>query len=327
MTAAAAAPRPGAAAVAAPPARGFAVGIYPGDRGAALRRIDEVAGMGATWVALVVSWEQEDVTSTAIAPSPRVTAPDRELVRALRRARRRGLQALVFPILTVRRTAPGQWRGTLRPADVGRWWLAHERFILHYARIAAAERAAALLVGSELGFAEAWRDRWYHLISRVERVYQGELIYSANWDHYRQVSFLPRLDHLGISAYFSLSGEASAPAAELERAWRRHLAELGRFARERGVSLWLTEVGYRSVDGAAVRPWDYTAPGAIDLEEQRRAFAALRAAWRAAAAPPTGLLVWNWWGEGGPRDRDYTPRGKPAEALLRAWFTSAGSSR
>ena len=106
---------------------------------------------------------------------------------------------------------------------------------------------------------------------------------------------------------------------QLDRAWRRHRDRLIRFARERAVSLWLTEVGYPSRDGAATRPWDYTAGGPIDLEEQRRCFAALIAAWD-GRPELAGILVWNWWGEGGARDGDYTPRGKPAERLLRDWF-------
>jgi hypothetical protein len=300
--------------------RGFAIGLYPDDGGAALRRIDEVAGTGATWVALVVGWEQEDVRAAAIAPSARVTAAEPDVRRALRRARERGLRALVFPILTLRRTAMGEWRGALRPRDPDAWWRSYERFILHHARLAAQESAAALVVGSELGFAEGWRDRWYHLLSRVEAVYAGELVYSANWDHFRQVSFLARLDHLGVSAYFELTSDRDASEAELAGAWRRIAAELAAFARAARVSLWLTEVGYPSRDGAALHPWDYSAPGAVDLEEQRRCFAALVAAWDGEPAL-AGLFVWNWWGEGGPRDRDYTPRGKPAERLLREWFS------
>lgn len=306
--------------------RGFAVGVYPGDgEEAILRRIDEVAATGSTWISLVVSWEQEDVRSTVIARSPRVTAADRTVRRALRRARARGLRALLFPILTLRVTRMGEWRGTLRPADLSAWWQSYERFILHYAALASQEGAGAFLVGSELGFSEGWRDRWFHLLSGVEKVYRGDLIYSANWDHYREVSFLARLDHLGVSAYFELAGDGDASEAELAGAWRRAAAELRAFAREKRISLWLTEVGYASRDGAAARPWDYGGDGALDLEEQRRCFAALIAAWD-GAPELGGIFVWNWWGEGGPRDRDYTPRGKPAEAILRRWFSAPASA-
>ena len=52
----------------------------------------------------------------------------------------------------------------------------------------------------------------------------------------------------------------------------------------------LTEVGYPSVDGGAVWPWDYTRGGAVDVEEQRRGFAALARAW--AGHDLAGLFVW-----------------------------------
>lgn len=284
-----------------------------------------MAERGATSVAIVVSWQQRDMRSTRIAPSPKVTASDRELSRALDLARQQGLAAVVFPILVVEETGPGKWRGTLRPKDVGQWWLSYERFILHYAAIAARHDAEALVIGSELGFAETWRDRWYHLISRIERIYDGELIYSSNWDHFEQVSFAHRLDRFGVSAYFPLSKSDRASYGELARTWRRHRDRLVAFARQRNVSLWLTEVGYPSRNGAAVRPWHYGGDAELDVEEQRRCFAALIAAWH-GVEELDGLLVWNWWGDGGLTDTDYTPRGKPAEALLQRWFTGPASS-
>jgi len=33
-----------------------------------------------------------------------------------------------------------------------------------------------------------------------------------------------------------------------------------------------------------------------------------------------GVYFYLWWGAGGPEDKDYTPRGKGAEAVIRDWF-------
>jgi hypothetical protein len=57
----------------------------------------------------------------------------------------------------------------------------------------------------------------------------------------------------------------------------------------------------------------------VDLEEQRRAYVAFREAWREQPAVE-GAFFWIWSGDGGPKDDRYTPRGKPAEDALRAWF-------
>jgi len=279
----------------------------------------EVAGIGATHVALVVTWTQHDVTATSIAPSAQ-TADDAHVRRVIRAARAAGLQVLLFPIINLTKTKPGQWRGTLQPANVARWWSSYEDFILHYAAIAADEDVEVFSLGSELGSTEAWRYRWYHLISRVEHLYDGKLVYSANWDHFRGVSFWRRVDFIGVTGYFELTGDRSASEAALRRGWKEPRDALIAFAAEQGKPLWLTEVGYASRDGAAVHPWDYTGHGKLDLEEQRRCYAALRDTWN-GVAELGGLFIWNWHGAGGRRDRDYTPRGKPAERVLRDWWS------
>lgn len=273
--------------------------------------------LGATDVAVVVTWAQTDVAASAIRPGP---VGDAVVAAALAAASERGLRATLFPILQLDRVGPGAWRGTLAPADVDAWWSSYEAFILHHAGLAADGGAAALVVGSELGSTEGWRDRWYHLLARVERRFTGALVYSANWDHYQAVSFWDRVDVIGVSSYFELTADRAASQAALVTGWTPHRDALLAFARTRGKPLWLTEVGYPSVDGGAVHPWDYTGSGRVDLEEQRRAFAALAATWAGRALD--GLFVWEWSGAGGARDRGYTPRDKPAACELAAWFAA-----
>jgi hypothetical protein len=282
--------------------------------------IREIDALGATHVALAVFWRQRDTRSVELAPHDGITVPDERLRAAIRRAHAAGLKVFLLPIVDVEKRAPGDWRGTLRPASVDAWWMAYERFILHYAAIAGEEGVALFAVGSELASTEHWRDRWYHLISGVERRYRGELTYSANWDHHEPVSFWERLDVLGVTGYTELTRDRDATEAELAAAWRRARDALVAFAAKHGKPLILTEVGYTSQDGAAVRPWDYTVRARVDLEEQRRCWAAFIAAWRDVPAL-RGVFVWEWSGAGGAKDAGYTVRGKPAEALLRRWFS------
>ncbi len=270
-----------------------------------------------------MAWGQADVAADRVARTP-VTVADDVLGAALDHAAGRGLRVTLFPILVLERTAPGQWRGTLAPRHVATWWSSYETFVVVHARVAAAHGVAALVIGSELGSTESWRDRWYHLISRVEKVFAGDLIYSANWDHFEQVSFAARLDALGVTGYFELTRDRDATIDELIAGWSAPRAALLAAARARGLPLWLTEVGYPSIDGGAAAPWDYTRDATIDLEEQRRAFAALVHAW--SGQPLAGLFVWEWSGDGGAADRGYTPRGKPAECELRAWFGRASEA-
>jgi hypothetical protein len=306
--------------------RGMALGLWDhaAPEPAYAARLDEIAALGADAVLLPVSWRQTDVRSVELAPDPATTIPDETLREVIRAAHARRLAVLLFPIVHLDVIEAGAWRGTLAPRDVDAWWRAYRGFVTHYATLAAEEGVEVFSIGSELGATEAWRDRWYALASEVERGYPGTLLYSANWDHYQHVSFWERVDAVGISAYAPLAARDGAADAELERAWRRTRAELTAFAAARGKPLVITELGYPSRAGAATAPWDYTRGGDVDLDEQRRCFAAFAAAWDGEAAL-AGVFVWIWWGAGGERDGGYTPRGKPAAEVIRRMFVRPGT--
>ena len=241
------------------------------------------------------------------------------MIGAIARAHQRGLQVLLFPIVWVETRSPGQWRGTLQPRNVDAWWRAYEHFIIHYARIAATTQAAWLSIGSELGSTETWRDRWFHLVGRLERIGRFKMLYSANWDHFSQVSFWRRIDAIGVNGYIPLTTDTNATEQTMTTAWAQAAANLTQLAKRTNKPLILTEVGYLSRDGAAVAPWNYTQRAALDLEEQRRAYAAFSAIWL-ARHDLSGVIFWDWNGHGGIKDRGYTPRGKPAEAVVRRFF-------
>jgi len=285
--------------------------------------VDEVRALGATHVELVVQWVQADVRATEIAPDRLETLPDGRLVEVIRHARAVGLQVVLLPIVHLLRRKEGEWRGTLAPADPAAWWASYHRFTLHYADLAAREGVAVLSVGSELVSTEADRERWAGLIGDVRAVYPGKLFYSANWDHYAEVTFWDLVDYAGITGYNVLATRADADLAELVAAWTRIRSDLRNFHARVARPILFTEIGYPSQDGAAMHPWDYTTGRDIDLEEQRLCYEAVRIVWQGEPIL-AGLYWWNWFGYGGPRSAYYTPKGKPAEAVIRAWYDPGG---
>lgn len=310
----------------APPIRGVALAPhFEGERTAAQIEgmVDEIADLGATHIELVVQWGQETVESETLAPY-RWGTDDDEVRRVIRYARGRGVEVLVFPIVRVAVQGPGLWRGKLRPRDRERWWNAYRAFVLHYARLAAEEGAALFSVGSELGAMEHERARWLTLIADVRAVFPGQLTYSANWDHFGHVTFWDALDLAGLNAYHPVTQSADPEPRDLVLTWRVIRGFIGRWLDLVDRPLLFTEVGYPSVDGGARRPYAYEVDGPPDLEEQRRAYEAFCEAWRDEPRL-VGTFFWIWSGAGGPDDHRYTPRGKPAEAVLRRWF--AGGSR
>ena len=301
---------------------GLAFSPYFEDARAGLRfdeMVDSAAVTGARNFSVVVSWAQADVRASKIAPHPKETQDDEVIRRVIRRARGRGMAVTVFPILWVERRGIGEWRGKLAPSDPEAWWRSYDAFILHYARLAAAERARVLCVGSELGAMEGERERWAALIGEVRAVFPGALLYSANWDHFEGPAFWDLVDLAGVTAYHQLTNRLNPTVDELVAAWAPIRQRLVRWQQGHGRPMVFTELGYPSVDGAARTPWDYTGRRPVNLAAQLHAYEAFERAW-ANTPELAGVYFWNWWGMGGPRDRWYTPRGKPAEAVILRWF-------
>lgn len=281
--------------------------------------LEEIRQLGATHVLLVTSWQQEDVTASDILPRKEKSYSDPVLTGLIRHARRVGLRPFLMPIVRLKHRKDEDWRGRIAPKDPERWWVSYERFILHYAALARREGVAIFSVGSELTSMEKHRTRWASLIAKVRKAYRGKLIYSANWDHYKPVTFWDLVDYIGVTGYYELTKSKTASIAELTAAWLKIKVQLSEWQAHKKKPLIFTEIGYHSHDGTAVHPWDYTMTTPIDLIEQYRCYVAFYRAWN-GAKNLQGVYIWIWWDLGGPKDGHYTPRGKPAERVLEHWF-------
>ncbi|MBI2372712.1 MAG: hypothetical protein HYV07_01805 [Deltaproteobacteria bacterium] len=316
--------------------RGIALGLFASaearkDREAVHSTlIDEVAALGATDLELVVSWAQLDVRSSTLSRDES-SVTDAELELAIAKARSLGLRVFLMPILRVVETRPSQWRGTLEPSDPKAWWRSYFEFVLHYAELSERTGVELFSVGSELVSLEREEARWRELISEVRKRFRGQLIYSANWDHFAPVGFWDALDFMGVSAYAPASSKRD-PSEELlvEGIWAFR-SQLLTFASEHELRVILTEAGFPSNPRGTFRPWEYGGGGPADPELQLRAYRAFYRVWNDTPRLH-GLYFWNWFGRGGLDDPGYSLRGKPALEVVRAWFTggprrAAGSPR
>ncbi len=317
-------PRHPSGPVAGPGIGGFQKGMVLGlfsldDPGRIERQIEELEGLGVSSVALVVPWSIPDVRSLEMRPRADLTPTDAALRTAIRAAHERGMTALLMPILYVEDVGEGRWRGTLDPPGWTPWFAAYGRFILRYAELAGQEGAEYFIVGSELGSTEGRRAEWLDLIGKVRGVYSGRISYSANWDRPDLVSFADALDVLGMNAYHELSPVPGAPEEALVEAWGPIREAIGRWASRWGKRILFTEIGYPSRPGASVDPWNSQGGDEPDLEAQRRCYRAFRRAWGGEPVLE-GVYFYIWWGDGGPADTGYTPRGKPAAEEIRRWY-------
>lgn len=299
--------------------------IHPGHgiepfRGA----LAEIVALGADHVLIPVYGYVDSAASPEVDDTfePPV-GPDayRAFVRdVVREAHAAGLRVLLIPYLNLRVDHDVDWRGNLRPPDWERWFRSYERWLGAWTRLARTERVEMFAVGAELVTAEAHPERWRALIRRTRKLYSGTLLYSANWDHYREVRFTDRLDLIGLSGYYSLPWDAPGTFDALRATWDEVRADLLLFAQEIDRPILFTEIGYPSVTGAFREPWDYLRAGPPAPDEQARSLETFIAAWR-NTPELRGAFVWNYSPfRGGPEDTSYSIRGKPAAESVRRWF-------
>jgi hypothetical protein len=302
-----------------PRQRGVALGLFAEDVSFSyLPLLEEIAALGATHVALVVPLYQTDGRSTELRLHTRLSPSLAATAEAIRAARRTGLEVTLFPIVRLESPRPGEWRGTLAPADPAAWFRSYQGLLGDLAALAGATGATRLVIGSELSTLDtaASFPYWRPLIQRVRALFPGPLLYSANWDHYQRADLFSLVDEIGVVGYFNLrEKDGPSDVDALAGRWRALRATIEGWLAGRGKPFVFSELGYRSRAGSSAAPWDEASGGAVDLDEQRRGFAAFRRAWLDPGAPSTlldGLYVWNWYGYGGPTSSGYTPRGKPA---------------
>ncbi len=254
------------------------------------------------------------------------TEGDAGIRRLAEEGRALGMDVILKPHLWVGRSG---WTADIAmntEADWQAWEAQYRDWALHYARLSEEIDAPLFVFASEL--AKAVQERpgfWRSLIADVRGVYSGEITYAANWHgDYEHVPFWDAVDYVGVQAYFPLSRTDTAPGvARLAEAWQPHLKALEQTARQTGKPILFTEIGYRSVPYAAREPWRWPERGetvAIDTVMQAQLYEAFfETVW-----PQPWLAGAAFWKFYPPADRDrmrdFTPQGKPAEAILRRSF-------
>jgi hypothetical protein len=282
--------------------------------------------LGAGAVAIVPFLWQAAAASPDLIRGDDMT--DAELRAAIRDAHALGLAVLVKPHVWV----PHGWAGTVAMKTETAWrrWFANYRCeLVRIARIAEAEKAEALAVGTELVEASQ-RPEWNELIADARSLYSGRLMYVAhNLDEAETVPFWGRLDAVGVTLYPPLGADSDRAG---RGATMRAVADrLDALSARTAKPVIVAEIGIRSAKGAAAMPWQSA--------EERTALpdpglqADVLSDWLAALKGPSirGILIWRWFSDpnaGGLADTDFTVQGKPAERVLQcAWKPHCGDER
>ncbi len=299
-----------------------------------------LSALGVTHLTLVSFGWQERTND----PNVRVDTSDgwysesHRGIRALaRQADTLGMDVILKPHLWIGGYDEGGNRSKIEfetEAQWSQWEKSYRHFLMHYARLAQEIDADVLVLGTELTSTATSRPAyWRALADTVRTVYDGQLTYAANWHkEYQQIEFWDALDYVGVQAYFPLSKTANPPLDTLQARWRAHRQTLSELHRKTGKPVLFTEIGYRSAPSAAEAPWRWPEQDDADVPADSTLQARCYRAFLSTMQETSwfqGAIIWKWHPEGNHRPTAFTPQDKPAEAVLRRWFsgTAASASR
>lgn len=273
---------------------------------------------GASHMAILVTGYQATRSSNKVFVDPSRTPTQAAVAQAIDWAQASGLQVVLKPQIL---SNDGGWPGQLEPSDPEAWFSSYIDFVLPLALLAESVGAIQFIVGTELGKTIQQKELWQETIDRIKSVYNGQLTYAASWDEVDKVPFWNELDVVGVDFYFPVANRKNPNQLEILAAWQPWLQTVELLHKQTGRDILFTEIGYRSIDGAGMKPYQFNNPGTVDLQEQADLY---WAALQSTVDIPwlKGMYWWNWLadGSGGEANRDYTPFGKPAESVLtKSW--------
>ncbi len=298
--------------------------------------LQNAKAMGANSVSLIIPYYQSTLSSSDMGPGWN-TPTDSALINAVTYAHSLGLRVDLKPHLQVS-SDPTAWRATIDASDRDSWYANYGTMLKHYASIAQSHHVENITIGTELitmASSIQYADNtthWDKIIDDVRAVFSGTLTYSANWgssgwyDEKNYIKFWDKLDYIGISAYLPLSTDPNYTVNDLKATWANwNTTQIKTLSDTWHKPIVFTEIGYRSVDGAMARPARWQTSGSVDLKEQMDGYQALFEYW-SQFDYFNGINIWAWSSDpnaGGPTNNDFTPQGKPAQDLIKQWFTGA----
>jgi hypothetical protein len=252
--------------------------------------LDYVVGLHANSVAFAFPIFTDGERPTHVYTDP-ASSPDPATLGALiSAAKARGLRVTVRPLIdeTNISTAPGQWRGSIMPVDIGAWFASYRSVLDPYLDAAQAAHAEEFVVGAELNSLTA-APQWNDVVADAAARFHGELSYADNWDVWAKGEAPSAVPNIGLDAYAPVNLPDSATVDQLSAAWTRWLQQRPISTLQDTV---IQEVGIPAQSGAFKAPFTRGVYGAPILPEiQQKWFAAACQSARSLHMP--GLYFWS----------------------------------
>jgi len=221
------------------------------------------------------------------------------------------------------------WPGNIEMTNKNDWqkfFHFYFNWISHYAMLAEMYKIPILCIGNELSKATVGHEEdWINMVKKIRRIYNGKIVYGPNWSsEFSKLTFWNYFDYIGLSEYFPLSDKNNPTDEELFHGAELVMNKIHSVQKKYDKPVIFTEVGFRSTG----EPWktalEKDTKNEISLMNQARCYNALfKAAYNQKWL--AGMYWWKWpsyLAYGGGHDNEhYTPNNKPAEDIVKEWYS------
>lgn len=290
------------------------------DQAAVKQLFEHLQGLGMNSLAIVFPFYQDDWSSNEVKAHPLYTPSMSDLEFVIQLAHDYQFSIMIRPILDEESLIQDQrWRGQLQPTHPELWFNHYYLFLKPYVELAQRLKVDRFNIGTEFNsLEETYDQKWVTLIRNLREIYDGELVYSFNWDKVQalnQLGFIDELDYIGIDAYFPLDVPDHADVTLLIKKWQEWLNQVKDDLKDKPIIV--SEVGTLPVTGSYRTPyaWEYVGRP-YDREAQVQYYDASFQVWM-----PLSEGIY-WWcvtldDEG---SINYSPLYSATEEVIKAYF-------
>jgi len=287
----------------------------------------KLASFGTDSIAIVPYTFIRDTEKPTHLPIPRSpgSETDESVIHAIQTAKRLGMTVMLKPQIWMR----GSWPGDIRMSteeEHQAFFDHYYRWIRHYALMAELYQAEILCVGVELAqMTVGHEETWIEMIHRLRSLYSGRMVYAANWGReFESLTFWDHLDYIGVDAYYPLSKDRSPSDGDLRDGFARVLSTLQSAHERYKKPVLVTEIGFTSTPAPWRKPHERDRRKPVSLEDQALCYDISMQGLKAATSWIRGVYWWKWPSDldnGGRGHTGFTPNGKPAENIVRKWYS------
>jgi len=270
-----------------------------------------------------------DISIPAVFYGFDTTLYKKNLINEIKQLHKKGFTVMLKPHVWVGgiKFNPENWRNKIdysNPGERASWFHNYENFIIKQAMIAEDNEVEIFVIGTELVKLAKYDKEWKKIIKQVRDVYSGKITYAAEGNNAFKIEFWDGLDFIGLDVYFQLTNKINPELKDLEEGWKKNEEKIRLLSEKYNKKIIFTEIGYKSVIGTAVRPWEWNGDQEVSQLQQAHAFEAM---YRTFSNKEyiEGIYIWKYFTdnnnyEKGNIKKGFTPYGKITEGVISGWI-------